>query len=323
MKHTHLSVRTLNSLGIGVAGAWVLVALGCGGHVRDETRLTDLSSSEREELCDEIQDHLPAADETFSCDDGYTVSFSDAGICGAPAAETCAASAGDVRACVDALVSDPCGAADAWPAACAPLEAAGCGSIVGAVREECQALATSDITPVLGVYELVSHTRNDTSCEAEGASVLGNDTQGLFVVVDAQVFGVPVAALQSCEDAGDCERLVATIREASTHPTPSAVAPGMRIPERTDLFMCQAEAPGSLLGGGYSVGSAVEGQCSLTTTALVLSRAADGSLQAEGRSHAWTTPAEQDECSYGGGRPPEDVPCTTLEVYEGRFLSAL
>ncbi|HTV25854.1 MAG TPA: hypothetical protein VMG12_44460 [Polyangiaceae bacterium] len=324
------SSRTLKPLGIGIgsglAGAWLLVALGCGGHVGDETRLTALSSDERDDLCDEIRDRVPSADEAFTCDAGYTVRFGELGasMCGGPLAETCTARVGDVRACIDALVADPCSAAAAWPSACTAFEAAGCSasSIVG-LNEQCPALAPSDVTPLEGLYELVSHTRNDASCEAEGTSVLGEDTQGLFVLVNAQVLGTPVAALQSCTDRDDCQRLVAAIREASSNPAIAAVEPGTRGPERSDLFTCTAESPASLLGGGYTVGSLREGECALSTTELVLARAADGSVRAEGRTFAWTTPAQQDECSYGGGRPPANAPCATLEVYAGRFISAL
>jgi hypothetical protein len=94
-------------------------------------------------------------------------------------------------------------------------------------------------------------------------------------------------------------------------------------PELSEHFLCKAAEAGSLLGGGFSVGNRAEGDCALSKTPITLARSADGSLRAERRTLAWTTPSQNDSCGYDGSQAPPGATCSELEVYEGRFLMAL
>ncbi|HKO91447.1 MAG TPA: hypothetical protein VJU61_09865, partial [Polyangiaceae bacterium] len=144
MKLSRLTSSTPLPLGtrtsLGIAGALLGVALGCSERLPDETRLNELSPDERQELCEEMTETLPSADEAFTCSDGSTVRFGETDVaCSAAPRDTCAASAGDARACVEALAADPCAAFTSLPAACAPLQAAGCGASYAApaLTEQC------------------------------------------------------------------------------------------------------------------------------------------------------------------------------------------
>jgi hypothetical protein len=329
VKSSRLGAQTQVQLasGVSLASALLAAVLGCSARVHDETPLSALSPDERQALCDEVADTLPSSDEAITCPDGATVTFSepDAGACDVRVLDTCTASAGDLRACLKAMLDDPCTAFERPPAACVPLRAAGCESSFAApaLGGQCAAAASSDIRPFEGIYELARHTHNDGACSAEGPSVVGDDAQPLFVLVNDKLASSPVGVLRSCRDRADCQNVVAEIRTASQQPLLVSVETTTPVPDLSDLFLCKAQDQGSLLGGGFSVGPRPEGDCALTRTKTTLSRAADGTLRAERRTFAWTTPDENGSCSYEGNEPPSDAQCSGLEIYEGRFLTAL
>jgi hypothetical protein len=329
LKSSRLGAQTQIQLGsrASLASALLATVIGCSARVHDETRLSALSPDERQALCDEIADTLPRADEAIRCADGSTVTFNepDAGACGPKPPDTCAASAGDVRACLEAVLGDACAAFEHPPAACVPLRAAGCGPAFAApaLGGHCAAPAGSDIEPFEGIYELVRHTHNDAACSAEGPSVVGDGSQPLLVLVKGELLGSPVGALRSCRDGADCQSVIAEIRTASQQPQLVSVETTTPVRDLSDFFLCKAQGMGQLLGGGFSVGPRQEGGCALTRTKTTLSRAADGALRAERRTFAWTAPDESGNCSYDGQDPPSDAACSELEIYEGRFLTAL
>lgn len=102
--------------------------VGCGGGgPSDSERLSDLSQSEAQELCEELADDYP--ERTVTCE-GFTltIGFNKAD-CAADSAEptpaTCTLTVGDARDCADALfgLSDMqiC-TSDTLPPACAGID---------------------------------------------------------------------------------------------------------------------------------------------------------------------------------------------------------
>lgn len=332
MTTSHVAPQKTNQLYLGcslVLGCLTL-ALGCSsGRVTDETRLAALTPDERRELCEEIAEAVPSSQQQFTCAAGYSVSFSppDVSNCGSTQSDTelegCSASAGDARECVEALASDPCGAADSMPDACWRLYAYGCAAYAPppAQTETCKPLSLRVTLDFEGIYEVVEHTRNDGSCAAEGASLLGGDNERWFVVVGSELFGMPLAALRGCTDLADCQREIAMLREASQQPTFTPVDPNDPGPELTSLLTCASELGTALRGRGASAGSLPAGQCALSSSDQVLLRGA-GTVRFERSTFAWTAPEGAEGC-VTGARPAPSVPCSELEVIEGRFVSAL
>ncbi|MEY2933644.1 MAG: hypothetical protein RL033_4393 [Pseudomonadota bacterium] len=320
--------RTLHPfLGCSLLGC-LAATLACGDAVGDEAQLAALTPDERRDLCEEIAEALPSAGQQLSCADGNTVSFDspEPSSCSTSlSAEQlggCTASAGDVRACVDALVADPCHAFDTPPPACLQLQAAGCAAFTPSSSERCAPLEPQQLATFEGIYELAAHTRNDVSCAASGASILARDSERLFVVVASELFGMPLAALRSCSDMADCQREIAELRESSRQPAFAPIDPSEPGPELTSLFTCGGADASSLLGRGTSAGTLPDAQCALSSIAQTLQRTSDGTLRFERTTFAWTERAHGSGC-VTGALPAANVPCSELEVIQGRFVSAL
>jgi hypothetical protein len=100
--------------------------MGCGGDgVSDSKKLTDLSTQETKDVCEELAADFP--ERTVNCSGTMiTIGYNKAECAGntEPAPATCTATVGDVRDCADALFSlsdDQICTTDELPAACAPL----------------------------------------------------------------------------------------------------------------------------------------------------------------------------------------------------------
>jgi hypothetical protein len=323
--HRALQIRC----SVTVAALLLSAVIACSeDRVADERPLSSLSSQELGTVCDELRANWPRAGQTLACQDGSTVSLAEfsSESCSGVSASSCSASVGDVRACNDASLADPCAAFAQRPDACAPLAAAGCGTVEALslpMGDTCRTLQPSDVAPLEGVYELVRHTENTDSCAAEGASRLDSDTEQLFVLVGVDFFGTPMAAIQSCADRAGCLALAERIRQQSQNPMLQALDPAGHEPERHQLIQCRGASSGVLRAGGFSVGNDLEGNCRLTEEAIDVTRSADGVVRLEGRTAAWTKPQAPDGCSYTPGDRPADAACARLEVQEGRLLSAL
>lgn len=113
--------------------AWLTALLiACGGDgVSDSKKLSDLTAAEDKSLCEELAEINP--ERTVTCSgQAVTVGYSktDCATAGEPTSDACTATAGDARACAEALAAQTMEqvCADAsFPEACAKLFATGCG----------------------------------------------------------------------------------------------------------------------------------------------------------------------------------------------------
>ena len=84
----------------------------------------------------------------------------------------------------------------------------GGGSSGGTVETpggSCSTVGTSDVMPWEGVYQMLSDTKNTTSCAAEGPSILASQTQTFFFLrAEAGIVGTDLWLL-SCTDVADCQ----------------------------------------------------------------------------------------------------------------------
>jgi len=61
-------------------------------------------------------------------------------------------------------------------------------------------------TQLNGIYEITSFTENDTSCDAEGVSVLEQKTERFLLVYKSTFFGIDFINASSCLDQAECEQ---------------------------------------------------------------------------------------------------------------------
>jgi hypothetical protein len=296
--------------------------LGCEIHAPDSALLRTLSEDELHALCDDAADTLARAAYLTECSEGWTVSAipPHEPFCRDLEVQDCEATAGDVRACARAVSEDPCAAAARATEACAPLHAGGCVPELTAapLLSSCSPPSRVALAAFEGIYEVVRHTANETSCDLEGSSVLERDTQGFFVVVESEFAGAPIGLLGSCTDLEDCR---ATAQRLPLPPS-DASASAPRELERS--LECDEAAPSALLGGPFAASPSGDPLCEAFLTFTTATRAADGSLRLEDRTFDWRTTADPNGCAYiFGRRRPDGVPCTALEVYEARFSAAL
>ena len=142
-----------------------------------------------------------------------------------------------------------------------------------------------------------------------------------FVVVTLQLFGAPIGWLESCSDLEDCRTAAGELRQYSQR---VAVDGLPEVPELSQSFVCHPVLGGALESSSVRVGGSTDTNiCSVEQTTGTLTRAEDGSLRLERQKVAWETPEEGDGCSYASGDGvPEGTPCSGLEVYEARLVSA-
>lgn len=314
-------MRSKLRLALGCATLSCSAAFACGeAGVEDEKVLSSLSASELGELCDEAREGWPSTDDSIECDDGSTVTFvrPPNASCGDVDFSTCPATVGDLRACTRAFMDDPCAASRQLPAACQRIEQAGCGaaSASGDVDSMCPSVPAAELEALAGVYELMSHSKSEGSCAAEGGSVLMLDAERLFVVVESDFLGRPAGVLQSCSELAECRAKVAFLRG-------DAADPSRGVPELQQLLLCASETPGAVIAHEILVGSAFEGTCNVSVTETTATRSPDGTLRLESRTFTWQMPPVDEACSYVAGERPSDAACTALEVREARLMSSL
>jgi len=317
-------------VGLGLAAA---LASGCGEDeadpVPDSVPLGELSPAQLESLCDEILD-ARANQESASClpqavGSTYSVVAQAASACDWVQLGPCDVTAGEVRACERAQRADVCWGRHESTAACAPLMQRGCAAEgISPWTDACPDLAAA-VAPFEGIYELSRHSRNDTSCDAEGPSVLETDAQRLFVVVTIMLHGAPIGRLDSCDDLEQCRAVADSLRRYSQRTDLPKVNSDPAESLRTSL-LCHPTIEGALESEVASVNSAAEeGRCDLEQTERIITRAQDGTLRLEARSFAWQASGQDGFCSFPGSDPSwhPDVDCSRLEVYEAQLVSAL
>jgi hypothetical protein len=321
--HPVLQTRYVFSCGAALLLAATLPACDESG-VPDDARLNTLSSRELADLCSELRSNWPGSGETLRCEDGATVTLA-AGSgeeCSGLQPIACSVTAAEVRACNDALLADPCGAFTRPPEQCAALAGCDAAALRPAIGD-CPPLRRDDVAPLEGVYQRSQHTHNADSCAAEGESLSSSDREPLFVVVGVERAGAALGAIRSCADLAQCRALATTIRAQSAEPEFRVTIAATPRPELEELVYCGGTSAGSWRAGGASVGSELDGMCRLTEDTITITRSAAGVLRLEGKTAAWSEPATSDGCSYVAGHKPADLPCSELEVQEGRFLAPL
>src|SRR5690606_27520190 len=109
--------------------------------------------------------------------------------------------------------------------------------------EGCSApIAPSDVAPIEGIYELVSHTENLETCDAEGVSRLEEDGERFLVVVAGAVLSTDVAVVHSCSDLEACRAEADWIRNASAMPFSVEVTLDDTPPEQREILSCVEDA---------------------------------------------------------------------------------
>jgi len=180
----------------------------------------------------------------------------------------------------------------------------------------CPPVPAAELGALEGVYELMGHRRSAEACDMEGESVLGLDTERLFVIVQGDLLGSRMGVLQSCSELAECRAKVAFLRDQGPDPSRG-------VPELQHLLLCGSDAPSALVAREILVGSGFEGTCDVAVTETTATRAADGALRLESRTFAWQKPLIDDGCSYDHREKPADAACSALEVVEARLVSAL
>lgn len=315
---------------LGARGALVfaLVAAACGSdEVSDEVTFAALSSSERQAVCDELQAATRGRSEPVDCGDGVTVSVVPVGeiTCTDADLTGCEVTVGQWRECLNAVLDDGCAAFRELPPACAALQAPACFRGYQPAIEGCSApIAPSDVAPLEGIYELVSHTENLESCDAEGPSRLEQDGEQLLVVVAGAVFSTDVAVVHSCSDVEACRAEADWIRNASAMPFSVEVTLDDTPPEQREILSCVEDAERALLGASFSGGPSGEGDCVQSNTTGRLTFSAGETLRIERRDMTWRKPEEDGGCSVvADAELPTDAQCSRLELLEARFVEAL
>jgi hypothetical protein len=303
---------------------WALVfagGLGCDAVAEDGALLSELSRDEFVGLCDELRDAVPGPDTPISCADGWsaTVYTPTNSECRFSYIEQCRATAGDVRACAEAVRRDPCAAVEREPAECGPLYAGGCSpeSTASPVEGRCPSIDPQALGALEGVYELTRHTRRSSSCEPGGDSVLELDSERLLVLVATQnVDGEPIGRLQSCIDVATCRDAAANLRN-QTLPAEGTV----------ELFLDLDCAEGNAVGFWTRQFLALptsDDTCPFVDAKTVLSRAPDGSLRVDTETWELSLPIATNGCFfYRGDRRASTGHCTGIEMREAHFLLAL
>jgi hypothetical protein len=311
-------------VGLGLAAA---LASGCeedeADPVQDNAPLGELSPAQMESLCGELRDareRQPPPSCAPAQGDSYALIQANPAQCEGLESVACEVTAGELRACEQARLADPCGDGDAATAACAPLIQRGCAARGWdpTWTNACPDLAAA-VAPFEGIYELSGHSVNETSCDAEGASALEAPTQQLFVVVTLMLYGAPIGRIESCDDVEHCLQVGDSLRRYSQRTDPEQVASGRESLSRAVL--CHPTIEGALESEVVSAEHALKEElCKFEQTQEVITRAQDGTLRLEARSLAWQTPLGDGSCSLD--EPPPNLICQ-LEIYEARRVSAL
>ena len=325
--------RWVAQAGMGLGLAAVLSS-GCGGEeadpVLDSAPLGELSPAQMKSLCDELRDaraSQPSADcIPVEVGSTYSVIVANPAPCEDLQSVACEVTAGELRACERAQRADVCSGGHEATAACAPFLQRGCASLgpVAPWTDACPDVAAA-VAPFEGIYELSRHTVNDTSCDAEGASVLETDAQRLFVVVTIMLYGAPMGRMESCEDLEHCRAVADSLRRYSQRTDPEAAR--SEAVSFTRELLCHPTIEGALEAWHASTKFIPkEGRCDSEYTQEVITRAQDGTLRLEARTRAWQQRMEDDgSCPYSApdGPAPPTVGCSRLQVYEARLVSAL
>ncbi len=162
-----------------------------------------------------------------------------------------------------------------------------------------------------GIYRVQSYTRNDSSCQPGGESLLGSDR--FAAVFTGEVFGRPFLDIVSCSSAADCRDKVAATKSGTGFVidfsfTLTSVGPG-----------------GALTGAGVSTGFGDGETCreaEMSTTLLTL---VDESLRLEqALTIAADYPAEDGICSTTAAQQAaQGATCSAMEVLTATFFEPL
>ncbi len=307
--------------------AWpVTLAVACSEDAPgDAQRLSSLSTGQLQALCAELDEGWPAQVELQTCDNGWTLYLDQSGLdaCGTRTT-SCSASAGEWRACMQALFAGACQVPEAEPEACIALRSAeGCSGLALPFAFQCTPPQQEQVAAYDGVYEIISHSRSDSGCDAEGPALQPEGYWALEpITFPGQFFSplrnTPMVALQSCDGIEECQALMADILSRSE---PYLWLPrGGSEPNAPDGFRCAPDDSGALLD--TVVVEALGTECARTTVELSLRLEPDGVARLEQRTFELRTPALGEPCfaNVGAG---ERGSCVSLSVMRAQRRAPL
>ena len=159
------------------------------------------------------------------------------------------------------------------------------------------------------VYELTAHTRNDTSCDTDGESVLDMTEERYFAPEVESFFGFPVATIASCESPQQC-------RERRAEDNEDFPEWNVLIEEMSWFFSRTPpfdRTPGSPCSGNVTTSSLSTEDGGETVRIETRTYFADG-LIVDKEGFCDLTPFE---------RGFDDYMCVSIEVYTGSYVEDL
>jgi hypothetical protein len=184
----------------------------------------------------------------------------------------------------------------------------------------CTPLAEADVKPWEGIYQLVSDTKNPTSCGAEGPSVLASQSETLFFLrSESGLAGVELWLL-SCTDVANCQAKRAQFDQSQASMTFG--------PPASLLYFFQCRGPnGSLEDTIVSTGfSQPDGTCQSPSVAKeTLAHDASGNARIDVRTQFGDTYKQVNgycntTAAYSASA---NKPCTEYDVLVGKYLQPL
>ncbi len=162
--------------------------------------------------------------------------------------------------------------------------------VLGLLLASTSACTESEDSSVEGMYEIASHTRNDSSCDGDGSAVEGEP--GYLELVEGEVFGVPVLMWHDCDSEESC---------------------GDGRLDRSFVY----EEGEWLAEVSYANPGADGSTCDLEVISGSLERTSDG-LRIEFRTQTGVVdaPCEVDTAELHAG----ELPCTSVEVFVATAL---
>ena len=184
----------------------------------------------------------------------------------------------------------------------------------------CDTVSQSDVMPWEGIYQMLSDTKNTTSCSSEGPSILASQTQTFFFLRSTTNILGESLWLLSCTDVADCQSKRTQFDE-------SQASMGIG-PPATLLLFVQCKGPnGSLEDTVASTGfSRSDGTCQSPSLSMdTLSHDASGNTRVEVRiQHGDTYEQVNGFCTTDAAYAASSgKPCTEYDVVVGKFVRGL
>lgn len=181
----------------------------------------------------------------------------------------------------------------------------------------CAGLTEADLQRWEGTYQLTSFTENQSSCDAEGPSILASQREPFFFLRRASALGRTYLWLLSCTDAADCADKRTKFDQSQTS---FSFGPPSQI---LFQFTCSGTT-GSVSATIATTGfSSADGTCSEPSISQdTLSRDADGNARVESREQIGDDyPAVDGYCTTDAGSAASaNKPCTHYRALVGTLV---